>query len=114
MDASTWRLIAAAGWPASRMRAENLTMPLVNSQCEFASSPTFGDECEVRSFVSKFGRSSFVVQHEFAIAETGRVLARGSESRVWCRYEAGPGSQVRSEPMPAELRQALGELHRHA
>ena len=37
-----------------------------------------------------------------------RTLARGSESRVWCRYEAGPGSALKSLPIPGEVRAALG------
>ncbi|HVZ42453.1 MAG TPA: acyl-CoA thioesterase [Ramlibacter sp.] len=108
MDTATWTLVASAGYRAARMRDEHFAMPLVNAQCEFVSSPTFGDECEVRSFVSRFGRSSFTVQHEVVMAEGERVLARGSESRVWCRYESGPGSRLRAEPMPADLRSALG------
>ena len=61
MDAASWALLAEAGWPAARIRAEQVTMPLVDSQCAFLSSPTFGDECEVRSQVSKWGRASFTV-----------------------------------------------------
>jgi len=108
MDSATWSLLAAAGYPATRMRAEHFTMPLVDSQCGFVSSPTFGDECEVRSHVSKHGRSSFTVSHEIVLAAHERLLARGSESRVWCRYESGPGSPLRSEAIPADLRSALG------
>lgn len=108
MDSATWSLIAACGYPASRMRAEHFTMPLVDSQCTFLSSPTFGDECEVRSRISKWGRTSFTVSHEVVLLGEERMLARGSEARVWCRYEAGPGSPLRTEPMPDELRAALG------
>lgn len=108
MDAATWAMVASAGYLAPRMRGEHFTMPLVSAQCDFLSSPTFGDECEVRSRVSKWGRSSFTVSHEIVMASDGRVLARGSESRVWCRYDAGPGSALRSLPLPADLRAALG------
>lgn len=108
MDSATWSLMAAVGYPATRMRAEHFTMPLVEAQCTFLSSPTFGDDCEVRSRVARWGRTSFTVAHEVVMLEDERVLARGSEARVWCRYEAGPGSPLKSEPMPDELRQALG------
>jgi YbgC/YbaW family acyl-CoA thioester hydrolase len=108
MDAATWAMLASAGYAAPRIRAEQLTIPLVDSQCAFLSSPTFGDECEVRSQVSRWGRSSFTVSHEFVLPAEGRVLARGAESRVWCRYEAGPGTPLRSTPIPEELRAALG------
>lgn len=108
MDASTWALVAQAGFPAARMRAEHCTLPLVDSRCEFLSSPTFGDECEVRSQVSRWGRSSFTVSHEVVLLGEERLLARGSESRVWCQYEAGPGSPLRSVRIPDEVRAALG------
>ena len=108
MDSATWALMAAAGYPASRMRGEHFTMPLVDAQCGFLSSPTYGDECEVVSQVLRWGRTSFTVGHEVILVSDGRTLAKGSESRVWCRYEAGPGSPLKSEPMPANLRAALG------
>ncbi|HYF43372.1 MAG TPA: acyl-CoA thioesterase, partial [Ramlibacter sp.] len=37
MDAATWSLVAAAGYPATRMRAEQCTMPLVHAACDFLS-----------------------------------------------------------------------------
>jgi 4-hydroxybenzoyl-CoA thioesterase len=108
MDAATWTMIAAAGFPPSRMRAEHFSIPAVDSNCAFVSSPVFGDECEVRSKVTKWGRTSFTVSHEFVLPADERLLARGTEVRVWCRYESGPGSTMRSEPTPQELRAALG------
>lgn len=108
MDAATWSMVAEAGYAAARMRAEHFSMPLVDSQCAFLSSPQFGDEVEVQSRVGKWGRSSFTVAHDFVMVADGRVLARGTESRVWCRYEAGPGSPLKSEALPADLRAALG------
>lgn len=109
MDAAIGDLLAQCGWPAQRMRDEHLAVPLVDSQCAFVSSPTFGDECEVRASVARLGRSSFGLHYEFFLKGGDKLLARGSESRVWCRYEAGPGTPLRSLPMPAQLRAAMGE-----
>jgi 4-hydroxybenzoyl-CoA thioesterase len=108
MDAATWSLAAQAGFPAQRMRGEHYTLPLVHAACDFLNSPTFGDLVEIRSQVTRWGRSSFSIGHEFVLARDGTVLARGSESRVWCRYEAGPGSPLQSVPVPDEVRAALG------
>jgi len=108
MDEATWAMFASVGYDAQRMRTENFSLPLVDSRCEFFSSPEFGDEIELRSQVSKWGRSSFSLAHEFVIAGDGRLLARGSESRVWCRYEAGPGSALKSVAIPQDARAALG------
>ncbi|MBA2964619.1 MULTISPECIES: acyl-CoA thioesterase [Ramlibacter] len=108
MDAATWGLAAQAGYPAARMRAEHYTLPLVHAACDFLRSPTFGDLVEIRSQVTRWGRSSFSIGHEFVLAGDGTLLARGSESRVWCRYADGPGSALRSAPVPDEVRAALG------
>ena len=108
MDAASWALLDACGYPAARIRAEAVTMPLVDAQCAFLASPTFGDECEVHSHVSRAGRSSFTVSHEVVRVGDGTLLARGTESRVWCRYAAGPGSPLKSVPLPDDLRAALG------
>ena len=108
MDEASWALFASAGFSAERMRAEHYSLPLVDTRCEFLASPVFGDEIEIRSQVSNWGRSSFSVSHEFLLAREGKVLARGSEARVWCRYEAGPGTPLRSVPIPDDARAALG------
>jgi 4-hydroxybenzoyl-CoA thioesterase len=48
------------------------------------------------------------LRHEFILLGDEKVLARGLEARVWARYEAGPGTTLRSTPVPDELRAALG------
>lgn len=107
MDSASWALMAQAGYPAARFRAEHLSMPLVDAQCRFLASPTFGDRCTVVSRLMRLGGKSFTVGHEVR-HEDGRVLAEGSETRVWCRYEAGPGTPLRSQPVPEDLRAVLG------
>jgi hypothetical protein len=34
----------------------------------------------------------------------GMALARGGETRVWSRFEQGPGSRLRGETIPEELK----------
>ena len=63
----------------------------------------------MRSTLERIGRSSFALRHEFVLAGgQDKVLARGLEARVWARYEAGPGTPLRSTPIPDALRAALG------
>jgi YbgC/YbaW family acyl-CoA thioester hydrolase len=107
MDEAAWSMFGACGYSAERMRQEHYSLPLVDARCEFLASPKFGDPIEIRTQVSKWGRSSFTVAHEF-VAGDGRMLARGSEARVWCRYETGPGSALKSVPIPQDVRAALG------
>jgi 4-hydroxybenzoyl-CoA thioesterase len=103
MDNATWAMFAQAGYTAARMRAELVSLPLVNAECSFERSPTFGDACEVRSHIARWGGKSFTAAHAIVAAD-GSALAKGSETRVWCRYESGPGSPLRGEVIPDALK----------
>ena len=107
MDAASWHLFAEAGYSAARMRAEHLSLPLVHTECSFARSPTFGERCIVESCVERLGGKSFTVRHRFLDGDGVLELASGRETRVWCRYEAGPGTPLRGEALPEALRVRL-------
>lgn len=102
-DAATWSLFASVGYPAKRMRAENLAMPLVAAECEFKGSAGQQDRAEVKSHIVRWGGKSFVVRHE-VVREDGTLLATGSETRVWGRYTDGPGTPLKGLPIGAELK----------
>lgn len=103
MDSACWGMFAGVGYDARRMRAEHLAMPLVQADCQFLYPAEHGDRCEVRSRVLRFGGKSFVVAHEVARAD-GMALAKGSETRVWGRFDDGPGTRLRGVPIPEELK----------
>ncbi len=103
MDAATWAFLASVGYDAKRMREEHLAMPLVAADCEFLSPAKQGDRCEVRSRIARFGGASFVVAHD-VMRSDGTQLARGSEKRVWGRFVSGPGSAMKSQQIPEELK----------
>jgi 4-hydroxybenzoyl-CoA thioesterase len=103
MDSACWELFASAGYDAKRMRAEHLAMPLVCADCQFLYPAEQGDRCEVRSSIVRFGGKSFVVAHEVQRAD-GMALAKGTETRVWGKFEAGPGTRLRGVAMPEELK----------
>ena len=63
---------------------------------------------EVRSRISRFGGASFVVGHEMVRAD-GTQLAHGTETRVWARYVNGPGTPIKSQPIPDEVKQLFRE-----
>ncbi|MBV8031047.1 MAG: acyl-CoA thioesterase [Betaproteobacteria bacterium] len=106
MDAASWAFVESAGYDAARMRAEHLAMPLVSAQCDFLVPALHGDRCEVRTQVERVGTKSFTVAHEI-VREDGTVLARGSETRVWGRFVAGPGSPMKGEAVPEAVRGML-------
>jgi YbgC/YbaW family acyl-CoA thioester hydrolase len=103
MDAATWAFMDSVGFSAKRMRAEHRSMPLVSADCQFIAPALHGDHCEVRSRIGRFGGKSFVVTHEVVRAD-GTNLARGSETRVWGRYENGPGTPMRGETISEDLK----------
>jgi 4-hydroxybenzoyl-CoA thioesterase len=103
MDAACWAFFDAVGYTAKRMRAEHLAMPLVSADCQFLYPAEQGDRCEVRSRIVRFGGKSFVVAHEVQ-REDGMALAKGSETRVWGRFENGPGTRLRGSAIPEELK----------
>jgi 4-hydroxybenzoyl-CoA thioesterase len=103
MDAATWAFLAAVGYAPQRMRDEQLAMPLVGADCEFLAPARHGDRCEVRSRIARFGGASFVVAHEIVRADAV-TLARGNEKRVWGRFAAGPGTPMKGEQIPEDVR----------
>jgi YbgC/YbaW family acyl-CoA thioester hydrolase len=103
MDAACWAMFASAGYDTKRMRAEHLAMPLVSADCQFLYPAEQGDRCEVRSRILNFGGKSFVIGHEMA-REDGMTLARGSETRVWGKFDGGPGTRLRGQTIPEELK----------
>jgi len=103
MDAATWAFMASVGYGAQRMRAEHLAMPLVAADCEFLAPAQHGDRCEVRSRIARFGGASFVVGHDIVRAD-GTMLAKGRERRVWGRYVDGPGTPLKGQKIPDEVK----------
>lgn len=103
-DAAAWNMFAQVGYPAKRMRAEHLAMPLVAAGCEFKHPAEQEDRAEVRSRVARWGGKSFVLAHE-VVRVDGTLLAVGSETRVWGRYENGPGTPLKGQPIGDGLKE---------
>jgi len=57
----------------------------------------------VRSHVARWGGKSFVLAHD-VVRVDGTLLATGSETRVWGRYENGPGTPLRGQAIGEELK----------
>ena len=104
IDAASWALFASAGYGPKWMRAEHIALPLVSAECQFLSPAEHGDRCEVRSRIARFGGKSFVVAHEI-VRSDGTMLAKARETRVWGRHVSGPGTPMKGEPIPEELKQ---------
>ena len=57
---------------------------------------------------ARFGGASFAVAHEVVRAD-GTLLARGNEKRVWGRFQNGPGTPMKGEQIPEDVRALFRE-----
>jgi 4-hydroxybenzoyl-CoA thioesterase len=103
IDAASWALFDSVGYGPKWMRAEHIAMPLVSAQCEFLFPAEHGDRCEVRSRIGRFGGKSFLVEHD-VVRSDGMALAKAKETRVWGRYVQGPGTPMKGQTIPEELK----------
>jgi 4-hydroxybenzoyl-CoA thioesterase len=76
-------------------------IPLVQASCNFFVPSSFGDVVHVDSCVTRWGRSSFTLQHKLFRGET--LAVEGIEKRVWtARLPSGP-SEMKGQPVPKEV-----------
>jgi len=102
-DSATWAFFGSVGHGIKAMIENGMVMPVVSAECEFVTPAEPGDHCEVRSRIARWGGKSFVVSHEVVRAD-GTLLARGTETRVWGRHLAGPGSPMKGQPITEDLK----------
>ena len=76
-------------------------IPLVQASCNFFVPSSFGDVVSVESYVTRWGKSSFMVQHKLFRGDT--LAVEGSETRVWTVRTAGESSKAKSQPIPIEI-----------
>ena len=79
-DAATWALFASVGYPAKRMRAEHLAMPLVAADCEFKAPAEQQDRAEVRSRTSSASRKRMHGRKNFVPRQCARAERSGKSS----------------------------------
>ena len=102
-DSATWAFFGSVGYGVKAMIERGMVMPVVAAQCDFIIPAEPGDHCEVRSRIARWGAKSFVVSHE-VVRGDGTTLARGSETRVWGRHLAGPGSPMKGQSISEDVK----------
>ena len=102
-DSATWALFGSVGHGVKAMRERGRVMPLVAAQCDFVTPAEPGDRCEVRSRIARWGTKSFVVSHE-VVRTDHTTLARGSETRIWGKHVAGPGSPMKGQLIGEDIK----------
>jgi 4-hydroxybenzoyl-CoA thioesterase len=75
--------------------------PVVDTRARFILASTFGDTVDVDTTISRWGRSSFDVQHR--LLRGSDLAVEGFETRVWTVRAAGEPRRLESHPIPAEV-----------
>ena len=101
-DGSTAHHFKAAGLPKPELisRYDVVGWPIVDARAAFHVPSRFGDEVVIETRITRFGRSSFDVEHRLM---RGEVLAvEGFEKRVLVAKSAD-GEGLTPVPMPGEV-----------
>jgi 4-hydroxybenzoyl-CoA thioesterase len=75
-------------------------IPLVQASCNFFLPSSFGDVVHVESRVTKWGASSFAVQHKLFRGDT--LAVEGIEKRVWT-VRLPDSSKPKGQAIPREV-----------
>lgn len=103
-DWSTWLMFEAAlGVRPADLGPKFgiMGIPLVDAKGRFYKPAKFNDRAEIASAVSKFGRSSFEVQHRIEIG--GELAVEGSETRVWASHDPADPTKLKTMPIPGAV-----------
>jgi 4-hydroxybenzoyl-CoA thioesterase len=76
-------------------------LPLVDAGARFIAPARFGDVVELTSQVNEFRRSSFDVDHKLTVG--GELAVEGRETRVWAARDPASPSQIKAQPIPADV-----------
>jgi 4-hydroxybenzoyl-CoA thioesterase len=103
-DGCTHALFARAGFEKRAMLDTFgiVGIPVVDARARFLRPSSFGDSVTVESRISRFGRSSFDVQHRLLRGET--LAVEGFETRVWAARVPGEAYAVRSKEIPEDVK----------
>jgi len=100
MDRSFAEFVQKSGHSLREIFDGGFGAPIVESSCSYFAPVSLDDVLRVRSWISRMGRSSFTVTHDFTRVSDGARVARGSVTHVWVRR-----AQMESVPTPDWFRQ---------
>jgi YbgC/YbaW family acyl-CoA thioester hydrolase len=83
--------------------------PAVHAQAEFLSPALLYDELEIRTSVTRVGRTSLHLRHEVVRPADGTLLARGTAVRVHIRRTAGRIGAMVPCPLTRRMRAVLAQ-----
>ena len=108
-DACTHALLEHAGCRQRDMQSEHgiLGFPLVDVRARFISPTRYDDDVFVESGVTKFGRTSFEVQHR--LYKDNALAVEAFETRVCVALIGEKPGKMEAKPIPPEFVRKLSE-----
>ncbi|WP_439021953.1 acyl-CoA thioesterase [Bacillus thuringiensis] len=102
MDDATHEFLAAIGSPSSTLYVEQqISVPLLEANCQFKSPLFFEDHVTVRSSVVEMHQKVFKISHMFFKDE--KMVAEGYEIRAWTSFIEKP----KAHPIPNHIREKM-------
>jgi 4-hydroxybenzoyl-CoA thioesterase len=107
-DACAAALFEVAGFlRGDLVTRQGMAIPMVDTRAKFLLPSRFGEELTVETSITRFGRSSFDVQHR--ILKGADLAVECSETRVWARIDPADPGRLKSQPIPEAVIQALSQ-----
>jgi 4-hydroxybenzoyl-CoA thioesterase len=102
MDDATHEFLAAIGSPSSTLFVkQQISVPLLEANCQFKSPLFFEDHVTVRSSVVEMHQKVFKISHMFLKDE--KMVAEGYEIRAWTSFKEKP----KAHPIPNHIREKM-------
>ena len=76
-------------------------IPLVDARANFIKAVKFGDAVEIATRATKFGRSSFEIEHRLSVG--GELHVEGEEKRVWAAKDPDDPDRIKGVRIPADV-----------
>lgn len=99
-DVSSTMLLESGGFPKHKALQQFgvVGWPLVDMGAKFHMPSTYGDEIEIESKVTEWGRSSFKIEHR--LFRDAKIAVESWEKRVWVGRHPDDPTQLKSVPIP--------------
>ena len=105
MDEATHEFMLHLGKKSSEwITQENITIPLLETTCEFKTPLYFEDEVIVTSSVTNVGNKVFTMEHLFT--RNGERIASGKETRAWTSC----AGKLKATPLPEHIKEIMYSL----
>ena len=76
-------------------------IPMVDTRAKFIVPSRYGDDIVFESRVSRFGNTSFDIEHRVMRAET--LAIEGFETRVWAAADPAKPGAIKGQKIPTEV-----------